>query len=310
MLVAVDAAAERLGLRMQLPLAEARTMYPDLAAVAEDQAADARLLESIADWCRHYTPLVALDAPDGILLDIAGCAHLFGGEKALVDDLVARVHRFGFAARAGTAGTIGAAWAVARYAGEAFIAPGGERACLLPLPLKALRLPAETVAALRRLGFKCVGDIIDMPRAPLTARFGGDVLRQLDRALGREREPLMPRLPVPPYVAEQRFPEPIAREENVLAVAERLARRLALMLERRGEGLRHVELELYRTNGKVVRIAAGTSRPIRDARQVRALFVERLAELADPVDPGFGFDLARLNVIIAEARPSEQTALD
>src|SRR6185312_16587674 len=99
---------------------------------------------------------------------------------------------------------------------------------------------------------------------------GSDVLRQLDRALGREREPLMPRLPVPPYVAEQRFPEPIAREEDVLAVAERLARRLTLMLERRGEGLRHVELELYRIDGKVVCIAAATSRPIRDASQVRA----------------------------------------
>jgi protein ImuB len=308
-LVAVDAAAERLGLRTQLPLAEARAMYPDLAVVAEDQAADARLLESIADGCRRYTPLVAFDAPDGILLDIAGCAHLFGGEAALVDDLVARVNGFGFTVRAGTAGTIGAAWAVARYGENTFIALGGERACLLPLPLKALRLPAETVAALRRLGFKYIGDIIDMPRAPLAARIGSDVLRQIDRALSREREALMPRLPVPPYVAEQRFPEPIAREEDVLAVVERLARRLALMLERRGEGLRHIELELYRTDGKVVRIAAGTSQAIRDARQVRALFAERLAAFADPIDPGFGFDLARLNVMCAEANPSQQVSL-
>lgn len=253
--------------------------------------------------------MVALNTPDGILLDIAGCAHLFGGEAALIADLVARLRRFGWRARVGIAGTIGAAWAIAHYADTPFIAPGGEQAALAPLPLKALRLADKTVATLGRVGLKRIGDIIDMPRAPLAARFGSEVLRQLDRALGREREPLTPRLPVPPYVAEQRFPEPIAREEDVLAVVEHLARRLALMLERRGEGLRHIGLELYRTDGKVVRIAAGTSQAIRDARQVRALFAERLAAFADPIDPGFGFDLARLNVMCAEASPPQQVSL-
>jgi len=147
-------------------------------------------------------------------------------------------------------------------------------------------------------------------RAPLAARFGADLLRQLDRALGREREPLQPRLPVAPYVAEQPFAEPILREEDVLAVAERLAQRLSVMLERRGEGMRRIELELFRTDGQVYRIAAATSRPIRDVRAVRALFSERLAALADPLDPGFGFDLARLNVLTAEPCPPQQAALD
>ena len=82
------------------------------------------------------------------------------------------------------------------------------------------------------------------------------------------------------------------------------------MLERRGEGMRRIELELFRTDGQVFRIAAGTSRPIRDVRAVRALFSERLAALADPLDPGFGFDLARLNVLTAEPCPPQQAALD
>jgi protein ImuB len=269
-----------------------------------------RWLEAIADGCRRYTPLVAVDAPDGVLLDIAGCAHLFGGETALIADLTARLRRFGWRARAGVAGTIGAAWAVARYAERPFVAPGGERAALAPLPLKALRLPAETVAGLRRVGFNCIDDLVGVPRAPLVARFSSSVLRQFDRALGNEREPLMPRLPVAPYVAEQRFPEPIMTEGHVLATIARLARRLATMLERRGEGLRRVELELFRTDGEVRRIAAGTSRPVRDAEEVRALFAERLAALADPLDPGFGFDLARLNVMTAETSPPQQVKLD
>src|SRR5262245_55315502 len=306
-------------------------MHPTLAAVPEDAAADARLIEAIADWCQRYTPLVAVDPPDGILLDIGGCAHLFGGEERLRDDLLARMTRFGFSARAAIASTIGAAWAVARFGDAAMAGQASriyspcrscssevgdpptsarcEREQLVPLPLAALRLPSETVAALARLGLKRIGDIFDLPRAPLAARFGADLLRQLDRALGREDEPLTPRLPVARYVAEKSFHEPIAREEDVLASVERLAARLKTALAARGEGARRLELALFRTDGAVKRIAAGISRPLRDPRAIRALFVERLAALGDKIDPGFGFDLARLSVLTAESCPDEQIGL-
>ncbi len=186
---------------------------------------------------------------------------------------------------------------------------GEERELLAPLPLAALRLPADTVAALARLGLKRIGDILDLPRAPLAARFGTDLLRKLDRALGREDEPLSPLLPVAPYVAERNFHEPIAREEDVLATVERLAARLETALAARGDGARRLELALFRTDGAVKRIAAGTSRPVRDPQAIRALFVERLAALGDEIDPGFGFDLARLSVLVAEPCPDEQIGL-
>ena len=313
MLVAVDAAAERLGLRRNMALAQARAMHPDLTAVPEDAAADAHLIDAIADWCGRYTPLVAADPPDGILLDIGGCAHLFGGEEKLRDDLVARMHSFGFTARAAIAPTIGAAFAAVHFSQtisqKAGIAEGEEREALAPLPLAALRLSPETVAALARVGLKRIGDIVDMPRAPLAARFGADLIRQLDRALGREHEPLSPRLPIAPYVAEQMFAEPIAREEDVLATVERLAARLKQSLAAHGDGARRIELALFRTDGAVKRIAAGTSRPLRDPQAIRALFVERLAALGDDIDPGFGFDLARLSVLTAEPCPDEQLGL-
>lgn len=305
-LTAVDAAATELGLKPGLALAEARARYPDLAVVAEHPADDRRLLGDIADWCQRYTPLLAVDPPDGLLLDIAGCAHLYGGEEKLLADLLARMARFGFAARAAVASTIGAACAAARFGTAGILAPGEERAALGPLPLAALRLPEETVSALRRVGLKRVGDILDLPRAPLAARFGDDLLRQLGRALGTEREPLTPVLPVAAYVAEQPFAEPIAREDDVLRVIERLAARLKLMLERRGEGARVVELALFRTDGAVRRVVISTSRPLRDPCDIRALYVERLASVADALDPGFGFDLARLSVIAAEPCPPEQ----
>jgi protein ImuB len=308
-LVATDEAAERLGLTVGTSLAQARAIYPALAVEAEDAEADARLLAAIADWCQRYTPLTAVAPPDGLLLDISGCAHLFGGEERLRDDLTWRLTRFGLAASAAIADTIGAAWAIAHFSPMTIVPSGAERAALAPLPLAALRLPGETVAVMARVGLKRIGDVAELPQAPLTARFEGELLRALDRALGREREPLTPRLPVPPYFAEQPFAEPIAREEDVLAVTARLAARLRGMLERRGQGARRIELALFRTDGAVQRIAAGTSRPVRDPRAIRALFAERLAALADEFDPGFGFDLARLAVLAAEPLPPEQIDL-
>jgi protein ImuB len=309
LIVAADAAAERLGLTPGLALAQARAMHPGLEAVEENIEADASLLDTIAEWCLRYTPLVACDSPDGLLLDIGGCAHLYGGEQALVADLAGRLDRAGFAFSLAVAGSIGAAHAAAHYGEPASYAAGEERRLLAPLPLAALRLDASTVVGLARVGLKRIGDIIDLPRAPLAARFGNDLLRQLDRALGREHEPLNPRLPVAPYVAEQRFAEPIAREEDVLGTVERLAGRLKFALERRGDGARRIELTLFRTDGALRRIAVGCSRPLRDEGNIRALFGERLAAIADEFDPGFGFDMARLSVVVAEPCPPEQIGI-
>src|SRR5262245_34545135 len=151
LLVAVDVAAERLGLTAGLALAQARAMHPALAAVPEDAAADARLIEAVADWCQRYTPLVAVDPPDGILLDIGGCAHLFGGEERLRDDLLARMTRFGFSARAVIASTIGAAWAVARFgdaamAGQASRIYSARRSCSSEVERRARCERARLVA--------------------------------------------------------------------------------------------------------------------------------------------------------------------
>jgi protein ImuB len=307
--VAVDATAEQVGLKQGVALAQARAMHPHLIAAPEDQAADTLLLEALADWCQRYTPLVALDGCDGILLDISGCAHLFGSEHKLRHDLLARVRELGFSARAAIASTIGVAWAAARFDAIPIALSGQERELLAPLPLAALRLPTDTVAELARLGLKRIGDLLDLPRAPLVARFGMKLLRNLDRALGREDEPLTPRHPVAPYMAERSFPEPIAHQEGVLATIELLAVRMQVALISRGEGARSLELALFRTEGAVKRVTTGTSRPLRDPAAIRALFVERLARAGDEIDPGFGFDLVRLSALVAEPCPDEQIGL-
>jgi protein ImuB len=284
------------------------------------------------------------------MLDITGCAHLFGGEAAIVRDIVTRLAAQGFHARAAAADTVGCAWAMARYGDDlsavipgraeganpesittnreygfrvrglvpaprnddarVFIVPSNQtRDILLSLPLAALRIDADTVAALAQVGLQRIADVIDRPRAPLAARFGECLVRRLDQAIGREEEPITPRLPVPPYVVERRFVEPIAREEDVLGTIAHLAGELARLMERRGEGARIVEAALFRTDGKVHRIAAGAAAPLRDAQRMRALFVERLAAIGDECDPGFGYDVVRLGALSAERCEPEQTGL-
>jgi len=156
-ITALNDAAARLRLKTGMALADARAMYPSLAVEHADPDADQRLLEAIADWCDRYTPLVGLAPPDGLAFDITGCAHLFGGEKALCRDLMTRLAAQGFATRVAVADTLGCAFAAAHF-GEAeicLVPPAGMRETLAPLPLAALRL-APQPASQSRAGIRLI----------------------------------------------------------------------------------------------------------------------------------------------------------
>ena len=301
--------AAALGLKPGTPLADARAMYPALAAFDADPRADAILLEQVADWCDRYTPLVGLDPPDGLLLDISGCAHLFGGERELGRDLVGRLARQGLHVRIGLADTPGCAWAVARYGDISLVPSSDMREVLLPLPLAALRIGGETVSALAQAGLRHIADVIDRPRAPLAARFGELLLRRLDQGLGHEEESIEPRLSVPAYVAERRFPEPIGLEQDVLGTIEQLARELSRIMERRDVGARLLQAALFRVDGKVQRVEARAGQPLRDPERIQRLFLERLAVIGDECDPGFGYDVVRLSALLVERLDPAQQGL-
>ncbi|HXL67955.1 MAG TPA: DNA polymerase Y family protein [Xanthobacteraceae bacterium] len=308
-LTALNDAAAALGLKVGTALADARAMYPGLAVEAADPAADRLLLGAIADWCDRFTPLVGLDPPDGIILDVTGCAHLFGGESDLCRDLMRRLAIQGFRSRVAVADTVGCASAVARYGTPAAVPSGGVREILLPLPLAALRIASDLVALLAEAGLRKIADVIALPRAPLAARFGAEFVRRLDQAFGREDEPITPRLPVPAYMAERRFADPIALEADVLGIIEHLGGELSRLLQARGEGARRLQVALFRADGKVHRIEVGTGEPVRDAARVRRLFAERLAAVGDACDPGFGFDVIRLSALATERLDPVQTGL-
>lgn len=189
-LVAVNDAAARIGLRVGLGFASACAIHPALSWAEADLRQDARLLKRLAEWCERYTPSASPDAPDGLILEIAGSSHLFGGEEAMSRDVVMRLKRSGLRARIGIAETAGCAWAVARHGKSPIVPSGKMREALAPLPVAALRISPDIVAGLRELGLKTVGDVLERPRAHLAARFGAHLMQRLDQALGREDEPI------------------------------------------------------------------------------------------------------------------------
>jgi len=305
-IVALDQRARDRGIRLNQTLSDARALVPDLDCHQADEAQSRALLLKIAGWCERYTPLVALDAaPEaerdhGLFMDITGCAHLLGGEAALIDDLEARLRAQGFHVRLCLADTPGAAWAMARYGQARIIAEGGHGEAVLPLSLSGLRLPPAMVASLGRVGLKTIGCIAGLPRAPLAARFGARLMQRLDQALGREAEAVSPIMPVAELSTERRFAEPLTHQEEISHVIAALASGIIEPLERRGLGLRRCRLRLFRVDGHVSQLGVQTARPLRDAGLIRRLFAERIAGLHDELDAGFGFDLVRLEIVDAD----------
>jgi protein ImuB len=313
-LIAVDQAAAARGLKSGMALADARAILPSLRCFSADAAAEAATLAAIADWCRRFTPLAALDPPDGAMLDISGAAHLFGGEAKLRVEIETRLAAQGFAALAGLGPTPEAAWALARFDKDRLLPPDCADIArrLGALPLAGLRLDEKTLADLAQAGLRRIGDILLRPRAPLAARFGSSLFEKLDAMLGRAKTSISPRFEAPAFLAERRFAEPISRRDSIEATILALAKDLAHLLARHGEGARRLDVSLFGVDGKVKHLTAGTSRPLRDPQAIARLFREKIEALSanadedDPLDAGFGFDVLRLSALAVERQDEEQ----
>jgi protein ImuB len=327
LVAATSAEAASCGITPGLPLADAQAYCPGLVIFESDPGGDAAALRRLAEWCDRWSPWTAPDGVDGIIIDITGCAHLSGGsqrssaspdavsgfaetargEGRLLAEAVGRIAGQGFACRAAIADTAGAAWAMARFAGTAcaLVAPGAARDALAELPVAALRLTAESVAGLERLGLERIGDLYRMTRQSLAQRFGAEVARRLDQALGAAREPLSPLRPAPARRSRLAFAEPIATPEDLARALSCLTAELCRGLAAQGVGARRLELACYRVDGVVERIAIGTARASRDPRHLGRLLAQRL----ETIDPGLGIDDMVLSAPLAEELAAAQLSL-
>ncbi|MGI9405116.1 MAG: Y-family DNA polymerase [Hyphomicrobiaceae bacterium] len=308
-------AAQRNGVHHDMRLTAARSLLPSLRTRPHEPEADTSALRRLAEWGRRYTPVVSVDGKDGLYLDITGAAHLCGGEKALLVDLAGRLKAIGFENRLGLARTPGAAWAIARFSEkdsleERNITPSHIIHELHRLPAEALRLEADVLHVLGRLGLKTIGALCAIPRVSLKCRFpsreiGEAVLHRLDQVLGHAAEPIVPLRPVPVYCERLLFPEPVLATESFHLGLYDLLVQLAKHMEKDRKGATALTFSACHADGGASHITIATAQPSRDVSHLAYLFRDKI----ETINPGFGVDSFLLTADIVEQLEAEQSAL-
>ncbi len=287
-ITAVNIHAQTQGIDTGMVLADARAIIPGLEVLDDKPELTIKLLKGLAIWCIRYTPLAAIDEPDGIMLDVTGCSHLRGGDKPYLTEIITRLRTLGYGVKAAMADTMGAAWAVARYVQRSSIIDSAQHMeTLLSLPPAALRLEPGTIERLQKLGFRHIKDFIVIPRSSLRRRFGQHLIQRLDQAMGREEEAIIPVQPVEPY--QERLPclEPIVTATGIEIALQRLLDALCLRLQQEQKGLRNASLKGYRTDGKMEEVSIGTNRPSNNIVHLFKLFETGLCT----IEPALGIEL-------------------
>ncbi|WP_080803320.1 Y-family DNA polymerase [Agrobacterium tumefaciens] len=304
---AADAAAKKAGLRVGMQAAKAQALFQGLMMIDADPTADAEALERITFWAlSQYSPIVAVDAPDGIVLDTDGADHLRGGELAMLSGIANRFRGRGLTARVAIADTWGAAHACARaITRETVIVPRGEAVKAVErLPISLLRLPEKVISDLRTLGFRTIGELSATPRAPLTLRFGPEIARRLDQIFGRIGEPIDP-IRTPELIEVSRiFQEPIGAAETIDKYVGRLVTELCDQLQKKGLGVRRVDLIVHKVDNTTQALRAGTAKAARDVSWLTKLF----RDMTEKIDPGFGIEKLTLAAIMVEPLEEMQKA--
>jgi protein ImuB len=301
-IMAADRQAVALGLGPGMKLADARARVPDLLAFDHEPLADAQLLSRLAEACERYTPMVAVEPPHALILDISGAAHFYASETALAQDAEDRLDAAGYSACWALAGTPDAALALARH--------GLKEGAEAQLPVSALAMDAKVHQALERAGLYKIGDLAERPRANLAARFGMELTVRLDRILGLEDRPIDPLRRIGNIVTERRFAEPLTHIDAALACLSDLFAEASERLNERGQGARMIRMLLFRCDGDIARLGLETGAPTRDAALFKRLLRERIEALNDPLNPGFGYDLIRLSITAAEVLAPQQLRLE
>lgn len=295
-----------IGIETGIVVADARAIFPALDVMDEEPDRVKKLLTALAKWCTRYAPAVAVDLPDGLILDISGCAHLWGGEEDYLRDMMSKLKNSGYNVSAAIADTIGTAWAMAHYGeGSPIVRTGEQIHALLGLPPIALRLEPNIVERMHKLGLYQIGSFIGMPRSVLRRRFGQSLLQRLGQALGEDSELLQPVQVIEPY--QERLPclEPIRTATGIEIAIRKLLESLCLRLQRESKGLRSAVLKAHRVDGQVQQISIGTSFA---ARNISHLF--RLFELKiSTIRPGLGIELFLLEAPVVEVLTLEQETL-
>ena len=254
-----SADARRSGICAGMSLAEAQALLEMAVFLPHDPDASLRELEQLAGWCRRYSPIVGLERScdmDCLVMDITGCSHLAGGEWELARQIVVELAARGYFTHVAVAGTMGAAWAIARFGH----CTGSSRR-LRSLPAESLRLPAETVARLHEFELRTVGCLLETARESLPSRFGTQLLTRLDQMFGRCEESLLPVKCSEPISVQWAGDDLIGHPSAVLHFCAERLKELLSRVDACGEGILQLTLILYSGSAESVVIEICLNRP-------------------------------------------------
>ncbi len=303
---AVSPKAAISGIYTGMVVADGRAILPSLQVFDAPLGKEETLLSALAEWCIRYTPIAAIDMPDGLILDASGCTHLWGGEVQYLKDVVTRLKAFGYDVRPGMADTVGCAWAIARYGHTKLIIEQGTQVqALKHLPPTALRLETAITDRLDKLGLTEIGRFMTMPRTALRRRFGEVLLMRLDQALGQAIEAVIPVRPIEPYTERLPSLEPVRTAPAIEYALQQLLEKLCKRLASEDKGLRKALFKCYRIDGNVQSINIGTARPSRNTEHLFKLFQIRICE----IEPALGIELFVMEAPVVEDLSSSQEAM-
>lgn len=287
-ITAANPVAEAQGIYRGMTAADAKAITTNLQIVDHLPGKEAKLLRQLGLWCIRYTPIVAVDLPDSLILDISGCAHLWGGERGYLKEIVNKLRSSGYHARAAIAETIGAAWANSHYGKTTPIIESGTQAnALLNLPPKALRLENTVLQKQQKLGLVTIKSFMQMPRTVLRRRFGEGFLLRLAQALGVEDEYLTPLVPPVPYTERLPCLEPVRTAKAIEIAISKLLEGLCTRLQLEGKGVRKAILKCYRIDGKMVQGKISTNRGSHSVSHLFKLFELQISK----IEPALGIEL-------------------
>ena len=301
--IGVSAQAEKDGVVLGVSLADARAQSRALVARQVDQEQVRTMQERMASLASRYGPWVSEASAlpkDRLVVDVTGCGHLFGGEMAMLEDLVRRGQELGMSLRAAIADRLIGAKALAEFSpDETFVAQPSETwNALQPLPVVALGLDERTERAFARLGLRRISDLGSIPVSSLRARFGAQVVRAIDRAKGIAPEPIAMRPHLPPPRLSVELDPPARTPEEVRQHVERLTSALCDRLASQRLGAQRMLLTLAELRaGQLIqrRQLVGAASPMRDPNRWLRLIGEREAVF----DPAEGVEKVELRALVA-----------
>ena len=307
--------AQSAGVVPGMTLSEGRAICPEAQAEKFDPFKSRQAMGLLAKWALRFSPVVAVDPtpagrhpddlPDGLLLDITGTAHLFGGEALFMTEIAQRLKRLGFGARMAIGPTIGAAWALARFGRHpaAKVDEGQVPEALAPLPVAALRLTQHVAAGLQEVGVEKVQELLRLPRGSVLVRFGEEVLLRMDQAFGRANELLEPLRLCEPITVRRFFDGQTSQLEAVMLAAKELLTELCAKLLEKESGVRGMKLEWARINSPAISREFVLSRPNRDVKHLYGLMHPKM----ETMHMGYGVEGITLSAYWSERIPHTQT---